>query len=233
MTPRCVLIGGKAAPGYHLAKLIVKLINDVAAVVNSEPKARDWLRIVFFPNYRVSAMEVICPGTDLSEQISTAGKEASGTGNMKFMMNGALTIGTLDGANIEIREKAGAENFFLFGLDAAEVKKARKNYEPNKIIAADPEIRRVMELVESGHFNQTEPGIFDILTRGLRDPYDQWLTIADFRSYIDAQKRVSSLYHDQQEWSRQSIINVANSGWFSSDRTIGQYAEEIWRAKKL
>ena len=233
MTPRCVLIGGKAAPGYHLAKLIVKLINDVAAVVNSEPKARDWLRIVFFPNYRVSAMEVICPGTDLSEQISTAGKEASGTGNMKFMMNGALTIGTLDGANIEIREKAGAENFFLFGLDAAEVKKARKNYQPNKIIADDPEIRRVLELVESGHFNQSEPGIFDILTRGLRDPQDQWLTIADFRSYIDAQKRVSSLYQDQEEWSRQSIINVANSGWFSSDRTIGQYAEEIWKAKKL
>ncbi len=233
MTPRCVLIGGKAAPGYHLAKLIVKLINDVASVVNSEPKAKDWLRIVFFPNYRVSAMEVICPGTDLSEQISTAGKEASGTGNMKFMMNGALTIGTLDGANIEIREKAGAENFFLFGLDAAEVKKTRENYRPNEIIAADPEIRRVMELVESGHFNQSEPGIFDILTRGLRDAQDQWLTIADFRSYIDAQKRVSSVYQDQEQWSRQSIINVANSGWFSSDRTIGQYADEIWKAKKL
>ena len=233
MTPRCVLIGGKAAPGYHLAKLIVKLINDVASVVNSEPKAKDWLRIVFFPNYRVSAMEVICPGTDLSEQISTAGKEASGTGNMKFMMNGALTIGTLDGANIEIREKAGAENFFLFGLDAAEVKETRKDYRPNDIIAADPEIRRVMELVESGHFNQSEPGIFDILTRGLRDPQDQWLTIADFRSYIDAQKRVGSVYQDQQEWSRQSVINVANSGWFSSDRTISQYAEEIWKAKKL
>jgi len=137
-----------------------------------------------------------------------------------------LTIGTLDGANIEIREKAGAENFFLFGLDAAEVKKERKNYQPNEIIAADPEIRRVMELVESGHFNQSEPGIFDILTRGLRDPHDQWLTIADFRSYIDAQKR-------QEQWSRQSIINVASSGWFSSDRTIGQYADEIWKAKKL
>ncbi len=233
MTPRCVLIGGKAAPGYHLAKLIVKLINDVAAVVNSEPACKDWLRIVFFPNYRVSAMEVICPGTDLSEQISTAGKEASGTGNMKFMMNGALTIGTLDGANIEIREKAGPENFFLFGLDAAQVKEARKNYRPNDIIAADPEIRRVMELVESGHFNQAEPGIFDILTRGVRDPHDQWLTIADFRGYIDAQTRVSQLYQDQEEWSRQSIINVANSGWFSSDRTIEQYADEIWRAKKL
>ena len=233
MTPRCVLIGGKAAPGYHLAKLIVKLINDVATVVNAEPAARDWLRIVFFPNYRVSAMEVICPGTDLSEQISTAGKEASGTGNMKFMMNGALTIGTLDGANIEIREKAGADNFFLFGLDAAEVKQTRKAYRPNETIAADPEIRRVMELIEGGHFNRNEPGIFDILTRGLRDSHDQWLTIADFRSYIDAQKRVAKLYQDQEEWSRQSIINVANSGWFSSDRTIQQYADEIWKAKKL
>ena len=233
MTPRCVLVGGKAAPGYHLAKLIVKLINDVASVVNAEPAARDWLRIVFFPNYRVSAMEVICPGTDLSEQISTAGKEASGTGNMKFMMNGALTIGTLDGANIEIREKAGADNFFLFGMDAAEVKAARKDYQPNEIIAADPEIRRVMELIEGGHFNRDEPGIFDILTSGLRDSNDQWLTIADFRSYIDAQKEVSRVYQDQEEWSRQSIVNVANSGWFSSDRTIGQYADEIWKAKKL
>ena len=233
MTPRCVLVGGKAAPGYHLAKQIVKLINDVASVVNAEPAARDWLRIVFFPNYRVSAMEVICPGTDLSEQISTAGKEASGTGNMKFMMNGALTIGTLDGANIEIREKAGADNFFLFGMDAAEVKTARKDYRPNEIIAADPEISRVMELIEGGHFNRDEPGIFDILTSGLRDGNDQWLTIADFRSYIDAQKEVSRVYQDQQEWSRQSIVNVANSGWFSSDRTIGQYADEIWKAKKL
>ena len=233
MTPRCVLVGGKAAPGYHLAKQIVKLINDVASVVNAEPAARDWLRIVFFPNYRVSAMEVICPGTDLSEQISTAGKEASGTGNMKFMMNGALTIGTLDGANIEIREKAGADNFFLFGMDAAEVKAARKDYQPNEIIAADPEISRVMELIEGGHFNRNEPGIFDILTSGLRDSNDQWLTIADFRSYIDAQKEVSRVYQDQEEWSRQSIINVATSGWFSSDRTIGQYADEIWKAKKL
>ncbi|QEG42688.1 glycogen/starch/alpha-glucan phosphorylase [Roseimaritima ulvae] len=233
MVPRCVLIGGKAAPGYHVAKLIVKLINNVAAVVNSEPKTQDLLKLVFFPNYRVSAMEVICPGTELSEQISTAGKEASGTGNMKFMMNGALTIGTLDGANIEIREKAGAENFFLFGLDAAGVVKTKQNYNPNAIIAADAEIRQVMELLEGGHFNKTEPGIFDLLTSGLRNPQDQWLTIADFRSYIDAQQVAADTYADQDKWNRMSILNAANSGWFSSDRTIKQYAQEIWGVEPL
>ena len=233
MTPRCILIGGKAAPGYHVAKLIVKLANNVAGVINSEPKTRDLLRLVFFPNYRVSAMEVICPGTELSEQISTAGKEASGTGNMKFMMNGALTIGTLDGANIEIREKAGAENFFLFGLDAAEVQQIRKAYDPNAIINSDSDIHRVMELLERGHFNQNEPGIFGELTNGLRSPLDQWVTIADLRSFIDAQVRAAETYKDSEKWNRMSILNTANSGWFSSDRTIQQYADEIWNVKPL
>lgn len=233
MVPRCVLIGGKAAPGYHVAKLIVKLINNVADVVNNDPKNKDMLKLAFFPNYRVSTMEIICPGTELSEQISTAGKEASGTGNMKFMMNGALTIGTLDGANIEIREKAGEENFFLFGLDAAEVVETKKAYDPNAIIAADEDIRRVMELIEGGHFNEREPGIFDLLTKGLRHPHDQWLTIADFRSYIDAQAVAAKTYLDQPTWNRMSILNSANSGWFSSDRTIQQYADEIWKAKPL
>lgn len=233
MVPRCVLIGGKAAPGYHVAKLIVKLINNVADVVNGDPATQDLLKLVFFPNYRVSAMEIICPGTELSEQISTAGKEASGTGNMKFMMNGALTIGTLDGANIEIREKAGAENFFLFGLDAKGVVETRKAYDPNGIIAADPEIRRVMELLEGGHFNASEPGIFDLLTSGLRNPYDQWVTIADFRSYIDAQQVAGETYTDQDKWNRMSILNSAHSGWFSSDRTISQYAKEIWGVQPL
>ncbi|MFK8114935.1 MAG: glycogen/starch/alpha-glucan phosphorylase [Rubripirellula sp.] len=233
MVPRCVLIGGKAAPGYHLAKLIVKLINNVGRVINQDPKCKDLLSLAFFPNYRVSAMEVICPGTELSEQISTAGKEASGTGNMKFMMNGSLTIGTLDGANIEIREKAGAENFFLFGLDAAEVVEAKKAYDPNGIISADPEIARVMELLESGHFNESEPGIFNVLTAGLRNSCDQWLTIADLRSYIDAQAEVNDTYLDVPKWNRMSILNAANSGWFSSDRTIQQYADEIWKAKPL
>lgn len=233
MTPRCVLIGGKAAPGYHVAKLIVKMINNVASVVNSDPANQDMLKLVFFPNYRVSSMEIICPGTELSEQISTAGKEASGTGNMKFMMNGALTIGTLDGANIEIREKAGKENFFLFGLDAAGVVETKKSYDPDAIIAGDDDIRRVMELIEGGHFNQDEPGIFDLLTQGLRNPHDQWLTIADFRSYIDAQAVASKTYQDQTQWNRMSIINSATSGWFSSDRTIQQYADDIWKVKPL
>ncbi len=228
MAPRCVLIGGKAAPGYYVAKVIVKLINNVASVVNSDPRADGLLKLVFLPNYRVSAMEVICPGTELSEQISTAGKEASGTGNMKFMMNGALTIGTLDGANIEIREKAGEENFFLFGLNAAEVVETRKAYDPNQMITEDADIRRIMELLESGHFNIGEPGIFDVLTTGVRNPADQWLTIADLRSFIDAQNDVSTAYHDQTKWNTMSIINSATSGWFSSDRTISQYASEIW-----
>ena len=183
MVPRCVLIGGKAAPGYHLAKVIVKLVNNVASVINNDKRANDLLKLVFFPNYRVSAMEIICPGTELSEQISTAGKEASGTGNMKFMMNGALTIGTLDGANIEIREKAGAENFFLFGLDAREVASVKKAYNPNAIIAGDDDIRRILETLEQGVFNRDEPGLFDVLTSGLRNPRDQWVTIADLRAF--------------------------------------------------
>jgi len=233
MVPRCVLIGGKAAPGYHVAKLIVKLINDVAVVVNSEMKAHRLLKLVFLPNYRVSAMEVICPATELSEQISTAGKEASGTGNMKFMMNGALTIGTLDGANIEIREQVGEENFFLFGLTADGVTEIRPGYDPNAIIAHDADIQRVMSLLESGHFNGSEPGIFNLLTSGLRSGHDPWLTIADFRSYIDAQNRVSEAYKVREDWNRMSILNTAASGWFSSDRTIQQYADEIWNVKPV
>ena len=233
MVPRCVLIGGKAAPGYFLAKQIVKLINNVSDVINNDQKANDFLKLVFFPNYCVSAMEVICPGTELSEQISTAGKEASGTGNMKFMMNGAITIGTLDGANIEIREKAGAENFFLFGLNAAEVEEAKKTYDPNAIIAADEDINRVMSMLESGLFCQNEPGIFNVLTAGLRSPDDQWLTIRDLRSYIDAQQAVAEAYRDHDRWDRMSIRNTANSGWFSSDRTIQQYADEIWDVQPI
>jgi starch phosphorylase len=233
MIPRCVLIGGKAAPGYHMAKMIIKLINNVAGVVNSDPRTADLLRFVFFPNYRVSSMEVICPGTELSEQISTAGKEASGTGNMKFMMNGALTIGTLDGANIEIREKAGSENFFLFGLNAAQVVETRKHYSPNTIIAEDEEIHRVMDLLEGGRFNEREPGIFHELIAGLRNPHDQWLTIADFRSFIDAQRDVEKTYVDREKWTRMSILNAAGSGFFSSDRTIQQYADEIWHVDSI
>jgi len=160
-TPRSVLLGGKAAPGYYMAKQIIKLTNNIARVVNSDPDVGNKLRLAFLPNYRVTAMEVICAGTDLSEQVSTAGKEASGTGNMKFMMNGAVTIGTLDGANIEIREEVGDENFFLFGLTAAEVEAKRPVYDPQSIIEGDEGLSEVMALLESGHFNQFEPGIFD------------------------------------------------------------------------
>lgn len=227
--PRCVLIGGKAAPGYAMAKKSIKLINNVADIVNSDPDVGDKLKLVFLPNYRVSAMEKICTGADLSEQISTAGKEASGTGNMKFMMNGALTIGTLDGANIEIREEAGEENFFLFGLTEEEVGEMKKSYDPCAIIEADEDLKAVMELLECGHFNQFEPGLFDDIIGSLKSPHDPWLTIADFRSFVDAQERVSQAYLDRDNWVRMSIINTASSGKFSTDRTISEYAEDIWK----
>ncbi|MCG7961864.1 MAG: glycogen/starch/alpha-glucan phosphorylase [Candidatus Thiodiazotropha taylori] len=228
-TPRCVLIGGKAAPGYQMAKLIIKLINSVARVINRDEKVGGLLKVAFLPNYRVTAMEVIAPGTDLSEQISTAGKEASGTGNMKFMMNGAVTIGTLDGANIEILEEVGEENFFLFGLTSGEVESRRSHYAPNEIIEHDADFNRVMMLLESGYFNQFEPGIFDEIVESIRSPYDHWMTAADFRSYIDAQEQAAKAYHDQAQWTRMSIINSARCGRFSTDRTITEYNQDIWK----
>jgi starch phosphorylase len=173
-------------------------------------------------------MEVICPGTDLSEQISTAGKEASGTGNMKFMMNGAVTIGTLDGANIEIREEVGEDNFFLFGLTAEEVDATRQSYDPEAIIAQDKDLGRVMQLLVSGHFNQFEPGIFDPILHAISNPQDPWLTAADFRSYVDAQERAAEVYRDRKRWLRMSILNTACSGRFSTDRTMREYNAEIW-----
>ncbi|QIK38592.1 glycogen/starch/alpha-glucan phosphorylase [Caldichromatium japonicum] len=232
-TPRCVLFGGKAAPGYFMAKLIIKLINNVARVVNTDPATAELLRVAFVPDYRVSLMEIIAPGTDLSEQISTAGKEASGTGNMKFMMNGAVTIGTLDGANIEIREQVGDDNFFLFGLTAAGVESLRGHYNPNGLIASDPALREVMNLLESGHFNRFEPGIFDPIIHSIRNPHDPWMTAADFRSYIEAQERAASAYRDHERWVRMSILNTAHSGRFSSDRTILDYNRDIWRLEHI
>jgi starch phosphorylase len=233
MVPRCVLIGGKAAPGYHIAKLIVKLVNNVAAVINTDPDVCDMLKMVFYPNYRVSAMEVICPGTELSEQISTAGKEASGTGNMKFMMNGALTIGTYDGANIEIMDEVGEENFFLFGLNADEVESLKSHYDPESYIRNDPDLQAVIELLESGYFNTREPGIFNNIISSLKTPHDPWLTLADFRSFVDAQKRVNVAWLDQQNWIRMSIMNTASSGFFSTDRTMEQYNDDIWNLEKI
>lgn len=233
MTPRCVLFGGKAAPGYVMAKQIVKLINNVAELINNDPEIGNWLKVVFLPNYQVSAMEVICPAADLSEQISTAGKEASGTGNMKFMMNGAITIGTLDGANIEIREEAGEDNFFLFGLTEEEVDEARHGYNPSHIIENDKDLKRVVTLLEAGHFNQFEPGCFDDVIAAFTNPHDPWMTAADFRSYVDAQQRAAEAYQDKQRWTAMSIINSANSGKFSTDRTMEEYNNEIWKLEKI
>jgi len=232
-TDRCVLIGGKAAPGYHMAKRIITLICKVADMVNGDPQVGGRLKVAFLPNYRVSAMEIIAPGTDLSEQISTAGKEASGTGNMKFMMNGAITIGTLDGANIEIREEVGDDNFFLFGLTAAEVEAARARYDPNALIEADPDLGRVMRLLESGLFNHFEPGLFDPIIEAIRGPHDPWLVAADFRAFVDAQEKAAAAYRDRERWTRMSILNTAHSGKFSTDRTMEEYNAGIWKLPRV
>jgi starch phosphorylase len=232
-TPRVVIFGGKAAPGYQMAKRIIKLINAIADVVNTDPLVGNKLKVVFLPNYRVTAMETICPGTDLSEQISTAGKEASGTGNMKFMLNGALTIGTLDGANIEIREEVGAKNFFLFGLTAEEVEQARPHYNPQAIIEDDEDLSRVMALLESGHFNAGEPRIFDPIIDSIRGSWDPWMTAADFAGYMEAQQSAATAYRDEESWTRMSILNTAAAGKFSSDRTIAEYNRDIWKLKPV
>jgi starch phosphorylase len=230
-TSRCVLIGGKAAPGYHMAKLIIKLINNVAKVINDDADVGSKLKVAFLPDYNVSKMEIICPGTDLSEQISTAGKEASGTGNMKFMMNGAITIGTYDGANIEILDAVGDDNFFLFGLKAEEVEQMRSDYQPLQIIDDDPDLQAVIYLLESGHFNLFEPNIFNDIIASMKSPHDPWLTLADFRSYIDAQEEASAAYLDREKWLHMSIMNTASSGFFSTDRTMQEYNNDIWKLK--
>ncbi|QSX32871.1 glycogen/starch/alpha-glucan phosphorylase [Shewanella avicenniae] len=230
MQPRCVLIGGKAAPGYAIAKLIIKLANNVAHMINCDPKVNPWLRFAFLPDYNVSAMEVICPGTDLSEQISTAGKEASGTGNMKFMMNGAMTIGTLDGANIEMLEQVGEENFFLFGLNAKQVEELRRHYRPWEYIAASEALNGVMTLIKSGHFSLQEPGIFEPLVMAIESPTDPWMLAADFEAFRLAQLDAANLYQDRQRWTAMSIRNTAASGRFSSDFTIAGYRDHIWKA---
>ncbi|MEM6639417.1 MAG: glycogen/starch/alpha-glucan phosphorylase [Pseudomonadota bacterium] len=231
--PRAILIGGKAAPGYDMAKLIIKFANNVARVINRDPDTRDKLRLVFIPDYNVSAMEVICPGAELSEQISTAGKEASGTGNMKFMMNGALTIGTLDGANVEIREAVGPENFFLFGLTVEEIDALRPQYNPAAIVTADDDLNRVVGLVRKSFFNRFEPGLFDPIVQSILSPFDPWMTAADFRTFIDAQARVDAAWQNIGDWNRMSILNTAASGRFSTDRTMQDYNRDIWRLTPL
>ncbi|MDR3622334.1 MAG: glycogen/starch/alpha-glucan phosphorylase [Paludisphaera borealis] len=228
--PRTFLFAGKAAPAYHLAKLIVKLINDVGTVVNNDSNLRGKLRVEFLPNYSVTLAERLIPASDVSEQISTAGYEASGTSNMKFMMNGALTIGTRDGATIEIAEEAGEENLFLFGLTAEQVAGSRGWYDPRWHYEHEEETRRALDLIFSGHFNRGEAGLFDPIRDALLDQGDYYMHLADLTSYASAQSRVSELYADPKRWGRKAILNVARSGKFSSDRTIAEYAESIWGA---
>ncbi|MCF7686942.1 MAG: glycogen/starch/alpha-glucan phosphorylase [Cephaloticoccus sp.] len=233
ITPRTVIFGGKAAPAYATAKLIIKLINAVAAVINTDPESRDQLRVVFFPDFNVKNSQHIYPAADLSEQISTAGKEASGTGNMKFSMNGALTIGTLDGANVEIREEVGAENFFLFGLTAAEVEQRKwQGYHPRALYEQNAELRAVLDLIESGTFSPEQPGLFQPLVNALLER-DDYLLLADYSAYIEAQENVSHAYLDQADWTRRSILNVARMGKFSSDRAIREYCRDIWHVEPV
>ncbi|MGU3652540.1 glycogen/starch/alpha-glucan phosphorylase [Mycolicibacterium sp. A43C] len=228
MAPRAYIFGGKAAPGYFLAKRIIKLITAVGDMVNFDPEVNRYMKVVFLPNFNVQNAHLIYPAANLSEQISTAGKEASGTGNMKFMMNGALTIGTLDGANVEIRAEAGPENFFLFGLTVEEVEELKRNgYRPSSYIAGDPELRAVLDLIAGGHFSHGDTEVFRPLIDNLTY-YDPFLVLADYASYVACQDRVSAAWQDRDAWSRMSILNSARSGKFSSDRAIAEYCDDIW-----
>ncbi len=229
IVPRTFIFGGKAAPGYFMAKLIIKLINSVKEVVNQDPDVKDRLKVVFIPDFSVKNSQHIYPAADLSEQISTAGKEASGTGNMKFSMNGALTIGTLDGANIEIREEVGAENFFLFGLTAEEVsQKKSQDYQPYQYYQSNPDLKKALDLISSGYFSDGNSYLFQPLIESLlyNDPY---MVLADFQSYIDCQEKVSVAYRNIDTWTRMSILNTARMGKFSSDRSIQEYSNKIWK----
>jgi len=227
--PRTFIFAGKAAPGYTMAKLIVKLINNVAYVVNNNDATNKVMRVLFLPNYRVSLAEMIFPASDLSEQISTAGTEASGTGNMKFMCNGAITIGTLDGANIEIVDEVGRENAFIFGLTAEEAEALRPRYQPRDFYEGDPEIKEAVDLLFSGHFNFSEPGLFDPIRSALLDEGDRYMHLADLASYCATQALADDLYRTEEEWSRRAILNVSAAGRFSTDRTIAEYARDIWK----
>jgi starch phosphorylase len=231
MTPRTFIFAGKAAPAYRLAKLIIKLINNVGRVIDADPVIRDRIRVVFVPNYNVSVAERLIPASDVSEQISTAGYEASGTGNMKFMMNGALTVGTRDGATVEMAEEAGEENLFLFGLSAEQVAGSRGWYSPWWHYEHESETRQALDLIFNDHFSPDEPGIFAPLREMLLERGDYFMHLADLTSYAQAQQRIGDLYADSEAWVRKAILNIACSGKFSSDRTIAEYAAEIWQAK--
>jgi starch phosphorylase len=227
MAPRCFIFGGKAAPGYHMAKLIIRLINGVAEVVNNDPAVGGRLKVVFFPDFNVKHAHVVYPADDLSEQISTAGKEASGTGNMKSMLNGALTIGTLDGANVEIREEVGADNFF-FGLTADEVERTkREGYRPSAYADGSAELRDALDLIAGGHFSHGDRELFRPLVENLLQS-DPFLLLAEYAGYVACQERVSEAWKDPQRWIRMSILNTARAGKFSSDRAIREYCDRIW-----
>lgn len=232
MVPRTVIFGGKAAPGYSMAKLMIRFINGIAKVVNTDPDVRGLMKVVFLADYNVKLGEKVYPAADLSEQISTAGLEASGTGNMKFMMNGALTIGTLDGANVEIRDQVGAENFFLFGKTASQIAQLHDNYHPWELLATMPLLQEAIDLIENGHFSNGDGELFMPIVQSLinADPY---FVLADFNDYLGTQGIVSRTWSQRAIWNRKSLLNTARSGFFSSDRSINEYSGMIWEVKPL
>ena len=231
--PRTILLGGKAAPGYYMAKLIINLANDVAHLVNNDPAMKDRLKVVFVPNYNVSVAEKLIPATDISQHISTAGTEASGTGNMKFILNGALILGTMDGANIEIAEEVGAENFFTFGLSSDEINSlAESGYNPRVSYQNNPELREVLSMINTGYFNRDKPHLYNDLYNSLVFE-DKYMLLEDFASYVECQQRVMKTWADTEKWTKMSILNTAASGKFSSDRTIAEYAKDIWELEPV
>jgi starch phosphorylase len=229
-----VIFAGKAAPGYHMAKAVIRLINNVARVVNADPLVAGRLKVVFLPDYDVSLAQRIMPAADLSEQISTAGMEASGTGNMKLALNGALTIGTLDGANIEIREQVGAEHMFIFGMTAAEVSAARaRGYVPADVVRADPELAETLRMIDTGYFTPANVDDGKPIADRLGSDNEPFFVLADYQAYVAAQARVDALYALPDEWSRHAVINCLNMGIFSSDRSVREYAERIWNIRPV
>jgi starch phosphorylase len=232
MAPRTVIFGGKAAPGYYMAKLIIRFLNGIAETINADPDMQGRLRVVFLADYNVKLGERVYPASDLSEQISTAGLEASGTGNMKFAMNGALTIGTLDGANVEIREQVGEENFFLFGKTTKEIEALRHNYRPWELIPNHSDLGEVLKLIEQGHFSNGDGELFKPLLQNLTG-HDPFFVLADFGDYMRAQDAVNRAWSDRNRWNRMSLLNTARTGYFSSDRSIREYAQRIWQADEF
>ncbi len=228
LMPRTFIFSGKAAPGYILAKQVLRLIHNVAETIAGHPVVSKKIKVVFLPDYCVSLAETIIPAADVSEQISLAGTEASGTGNMKLMLNGALTVGTMDGANVEIYDEVGPDNIFIFGLRSEDVARRRPTYSPWEVYFGDQEIQDVLDTIRQNAFSVLTPGVFEPIVRTLLDEGDYYMLLADLRDYADTQERVAALYRDRREWSRRALLNVARAGKFSSDRTIAEYARQIW-----